>query len=161
MTTIEPTTARLWTRDYLLDLLVAHCIFASYGAMYTLIPLYVIERGGADWQIGLVIGSFGIVGLVVRPFAGQWIYSIGAKTDRLHWDHRVRSRYPASHPRSRCVDDRAGESVPGRGAGAVFGGHLHNRGQPRARDTDAPRLWATWVTRYRQRACTRRRLRSG
>ena len=72
-------TARLWTRDYLLDLLVAHCIFASYGAMFTLIPLYVIERGGADWQIGIVIGSFGIVGLVVRPFAGQWIHSIGAK----------------------------------------------------------------------------------
>ena len=79
MTPIEPTTARLWTRDYLLDLLVAHCIFASYGAMFTLIPLYVIERGGADWQIGIIIGSFGIVGLVVRPFAGQWIYSIGAK----------------------------------------------------------------------------------
>ncbi len=70
---------RLWTRDYLLDLLVAHCIFASYTAMFTLIPLYVIERGGADWQLGIIVGSFGIVGLVVRPFAGQWIYSIGAK----------------------------------------------------------------------------------
>ena len=77
MTTTEP--ARLWTRDYVLDLLVAHCIFASYTAMFTLIPLYVIERGGADWQLGIIVGSFGIVGLVVRPFAGQWIYSIGAK----------------------------------------------------------------------------------
>ena len=47
--------------------------------MFTLIPLYVIERGGADWQIGIIVGSFGIVGLVVRPFAGQWVYSIGAK----------------------------------------------------------------------------------
>ena len=47
--------------------------------MFTLIPLYVIERGGADWQLGIIVGSFGVVGLVVRPFAGQWVYSLGAK----------------------------------------------------------------------------------
>ena len=81
MTPTSPDSApsRLWTRDYLLDLLVAHCIFASYGAMFTLIPLYVIERGGADWQLGVIVGSFGIVGLGVRPFAGQWVYSLGPK----------------------------------------------------------------------------------
>ena len=77
MTPSSPS--RLWTRDYLLNLLVAHCIFASYTAMFTLIPLYIIERGGADWQLGIIVGSFGIVGLVVRPFAGQWVYSLGAK----------------------------------------------------------------------------------
>ncbi len=47
--------------------------------MFTLIPLYVIERGGADWQLGIVVGSFGIVGLIVRPFAGRWVYTFGAK----------------------------------------------------------------------------------
>ena len=73
------TPTSLWTRDYLLDLLVSHCIFASYTAMFTLIPLYVIERGGADWQLGIIVGSFGVVGLIVRPFAGQWVYSLGAK----------------------------------------------------------------------------------
>ena len=73
----DPT--RLWTRDYVLNLLVAHCIFAAYTAMFTLIPLYVIDRGGADWQLGIIVGSFGIVGLMVRPFAGRWVYSLGAK----------------------------------------------------------------------------------
>ena len=77
--TSQATPTRLWTRDYLLDLLAAHCIFASYTAMFTLIPLYVIDRGGADWQLGIIVGSFGVVGLVVRPFAGQWVYSLGAK----------------------------------------------------------------------------------
>ena len=77
--TSTDTPTRLWTRDYLLDLIVSHCIFASYTAMFTLIPLYVIERGGADWQLGIIVGSFGVVGLVVRPFAGQWVYSLGAK----------------------------------------------------------------------------------
>ena len=81
MTPTDPAPAplRLWTRDYVLNLLVAHCIFAAYTAMFTLIPLYVIERGGADWQLGIIVGSFGIVGLVVRPFAGRWVYSLGAK----------------------------------------------------------------------------------
>ena len=82
-TNLTPTTetvpSRLWTWDFVLNLLVGHCIFASYTAMFTLIPLYVIERGGADWQLGIIVGSFGIVGLVVRPFAGQWVYSLGAK----------------------------------------------------------------------------------
>ena len=79
----EPT--RLWTRDFVLNLLVAHCIFASYTAMFTLIPLYVIERGGADWQLGIIVGSFGVVGLVVRPFAGQWVYSIGEMPVASYW----------------------------------------------------------------------------
>ena len=78
-TSPDSTPTSLWTRDYLLDLIVSHCIFASYTAMFTLIPLYVIERGGADWQLGIIVGSFGVVGLVVRPFAGQWVYSLGAK----------------------------------------------------------------------------------
>ena len=52
-TTSQDELARLWTRDFVLNLLVAHCIFASYTAMFTLIPLYVVGRGGAE------TGSFG------------------------------------------------------------------------------------------------------
>ena len=47
--------------------------------MYTIIPLYVVERGGDEMQLGIVVGSFGVVGLVVRPLAGRWVYSVGAK----------------------------------------------------------------------------------
>ena len=63
----------------MLSLLVAHCLFAAYTAMFTLIPLYVFDRGGDEWQLGIVVGSFGIVGLLVRPFAGRWVATIGAK----------------------------------------------------------------------------------
>ena len=66
-----------WT-SYL-NLLVAHCLFVSYTAMFTIIPLYVVERGGGELELGIVIGSFGIVGLLVRPLAGRWVYSVGAK----------------------------------------------------------------------------------
>ena len=75
----EPDVRRLWTLDFVLNLAIAHCQFAAYTAMFTLIPLYVLYRGGDEWQLGIVVGSFGIVGLMVRPFAGRWIYTIGAK----------------------------------------------------------------------------------
>ena len=71
--------SRLWTLDFVLNLLVAHCLFVAYTAMYTIIPLYVVERGGDELQLGIVVGSFGVVGLLVRPLAGRWVYSVGAK----------------------------------------------------------------------------------
>lgn len=70
---------RLWTLDYALDLMVGHFLFASYTALFTIIPLYVIHRGGETWHIGVVIGSFGISGLLIRPFGGRWVYTLGAK----------------------------------------------------------------------------------
>ena len=70
---------RLWTADFVLNLLTAHFLFASFTALYTLIPPYVLHRGGQEWQIGVVIGSFGVVSLVVRAFAGRWISRFGAK----------------------------------------------------------------------------------
>ena len=44
-----------------------------------MVPLYVLHRGGEEWQVGIVVGSFGIVSLLVRPFAGKWTYLLGAK----------------------------------------------------------------------------------
>ena len=44
-----------------------------------MVPPYVLHRGGEEWHIGLVVGSFGIVALVARPFAGKLTYQLGAK----------------------------------------------------------------------------------
>ena len=70
---------RLWTLDYVLNLLVGHFLFVSYAALFTIIPLYVIHRGGETWHIGIVIGAFGVSGLLIRPFGGKWVYTLGAK----------------------------------------------------------------------------------
>ena len=68
----------LWTRDFVLDLLTGHFTFAGYTALFTIIPLYVLDLGGKEWQLGVVIGSFGVVGLLIRPFAGRWVSIFGA-----------------------------------------------------------------------------------
>ncbi|MCI0791591.1 MAG: MFS transporter, partial [Chloroflexi bacterium] len=70
---------RLWTTDFVLNLLVGHFMFASYTSLLTIIPPYVFHRGGQEWQLGIIIGSFGIVGIFIRPFAGRWINILGAK----------------------------------------------------------------------------------
>ena len=75
----SPSDNRLWTRDFVLDLLTAHFMFVAYTAMFTVIPLYTQALGGDETALGIVVGSFGVVGLLVRPFAGRWVYSLGAK----------------------------------------------------------------------------------
>ncbi len=70
---------RLWTLDFVLNLLTAHFMFAGYTAILTVIQPYVIYRGGDDWTLGLIVGAFGVVGLAIRPFGGQWIYALGPK----------------------------------------------------------------------------------
>ena len=86
----------LWSRDFVLNLIVAHCVFVAYTAMSPIIPLYAEHRGAADIrlpiglgdfapvisqeiQLGIIVGSFGLIGLIVRPFTGRWVYTFGAK----------------------------------------------------------------------------------
>ena len=70
----------LWTVDFVMLVLVQHFLFASYTSLFTVIPPYVLDLGGAEWQIGIVVGSIGIVSLAVRPFAGRWTYLLGGKS---------------------------------------------------------------------------------
>jgi MFS family permease len=69
----------LWTVDFVLNLLTAHFMFSSYTALVTVVPLYVLDRGGEAWHVGVVVGSFGVIGVVIRPFGGRWVYSLGAR----------------------------------------------------------------------------------
>jgi MFS family permease len=44
--------------------------FAAFYMLLVPLPPYLVELGLADWQVGLVLGSFGIAALVGRPLAG-------------------------------------------------------------------------------------------
>ena len=76
---LSQTRQSLWTIDFVLDLLTAHFLFVCFTSLFTIVALYVLDRGGQEWQIGVVVGSFGVVSLAVRPFAGRWVYRLGAK----------------------------------------------------------------------------------
>lgn len=53
-----------------------------FAAFYTLIvpmPLYLADIGLPDWQIGFIMGAFGIASLIGRPLAGALCDSIGVR----------------------------------------------------------------------------------
>lgn len=53
-----------------------------FGAFYALlvpIPLYLEAEGFPDWQIGFVLGAFGVASLVGRPLAGAFSDSLGSR----------------------------------------------------------------------------------
>ena len=72
-------TEGLWTKDLVLNLCISHFMFASYTAMLTIIPLYVLDLGGSEWQTGVVVGSFGLLSIPIRQMSGRWITNFGAK----------------------------------------------------------------------------------
>ena len=63
---------RLWTFDFALTLLGTIGFFSSFFYLLAVLPDYIDEIGGAKWQIGLIVGGFNVVPLVLRPFAGRW-----------------------------------------------------------------------------------------
>ena len=70
----------LWTTDFVLTLLAGHFMFAGYTATLTIIPPLAIDLGGdLAYHLPLIVAAFGFVGLVIRPFGGQWIYTLGPK----------------------------------------------------------------------------------
>ena len=70
---------RLWSWDFIMALGMLQFIFAAFTAQYTVIPEYVLHRGGEEWQLGIVIASFSIATMVVRPFMGRWVGKFGPK----------------------------------------------------------------------------------
>lgn len=51
-----------------------------FAAFYTLIvpmPMYLVAIGLPDWQVGFIMGAFGVASLVGRPFAGMLCDRIG------------------------------------------------------------------------------------
>ncbi len=62
----------LWSRDYVLTLLTTFSFFASLFYLTTTLPDYIDEVGGAEWEVGLVVGAFAVVPIVLRPYVGRW-----------------------------------------------------------------------------------------
>ena len=73
------SSRRLWSRDYVLTMLIGHFLFVSYTSMFTVIPNYVKDLGGENWHIGVVVGAFGVLSLFVRPYVGRLIAMFGPK----------------------------------------------------------------------------------
>ena len=63
---------RLWTADFVLTLLGTFSFFGSFFYLISVLPDYIDHIGGSKWQVGLIVGGFSVVPIVLRrsPDAG-------------------------------------------------------------------------------------------
>lgn len=77
---IEPQISnKLWTRNFVLILIVNFIMFFSFYMLLTTLPIYVKFLSGQETLAGFAMGIFLISSLLIRPFAGRAIDSHGRK----------------------------------------------------------------------------------
>src|ERR1051326_2308483 len=64
---------------YWLAWLATVTFFAGFYALLVPLPRYLAAIGLPDWQIGLVLGAFGVASLIGRPAAGLATDRAGAR----------------------------------------------------------------------------------
>ncbi len=69
----------LWTRAFVVTSISNLFLFLSFQMLIPTLPIFVERMGGDATQVGLVIGVFTISALLVRPFAGKWLDTIGRR----------------------------------------------------------------------------------
>ena len=72
-------TEKIWTKDFILIFSAKFFIFLGFQMTLPTIPLFVEHLGGNDRLIGLTVGIFTVSALLVRPFAGRALETIGRK----------------------------------------------------------------------------------
>jgi len=65
-------TNKLWTLDFILTLLTSFSFFAGAFYLVTVLPNYIQELGGSPFQVGLVVGAWGYLPLVLRLYVGKF-----------------------------------------------------------------------------------------
>ncbi len=70
---------KLWTKNFMLVVLINLIIFFGFQMLMPTLPVYVEKLGGSESAAGFVIGIFAISAVVIRPFAGRAIDIYGRK----------------------------------------------------------------------------------
>lgn len=78
-TLIQEHRPRLWTIDFGLGLLLCFFFFAAFDALMPTLPLYAAAQGAVDWQIGVIVGAYGLAALGLRPLSGRATERLGTR----------------------------------------------------------------------------------
>ncbi len=71
---------RLWTKDFISVSLSAFFAFLVFYTLTATLPIYVLnDLGQKQSQVGLVITVFLISAVIIRPFSGIWLDTIGRR----------------------------------------------------------------------------------
>ncbi|MCL6450221.1 MAG: MFS transporter [Acetobacteraceae bacterium] len=71
---VAPSAApRLLTVRFALTCAAIFFLFGSFFLLMPAIPLYVLEAGGSEGEVGLVVGAFSVSSLLLRPPVGRGV----------------------------------------------------------------------------------------
>lgn len=70
--TLPPRRPRLWTLQYVLSLMGTFSFFACFFYLTTTLPTELIDIGASLFEIGLIVGGYNLISIVLRPFVGRW-----------------------------------------------------------------------------------------
>lgn len=71
---------QLWTKNYILTIVVSLLVGSAINMLMTTIPLYAKYLGGNNTMSGLVVGVYAFSSLLCRPFVGRLLDQRGRKT---------------------------------------------------------------------------------
>jgi MFS family permease len=74
---------RIFSSDFLYLLTGGFSFYTSMWLMMTYIPSYVLNLGGSEADIGLVLSAFAFMALLSRPFVGRMVDVLGRKSVAL------------------------------------------------------------------------------
>ncbi|SNQ62818.1 MFS transporter [Candidatus Methanoperedens nitratireducens] len=74
-----PKNEKLFTRNFVLTSLSTFAIFTSFYFLLVTLPIYILELGGSESEIGLIIGVFTISAVLLRPFIGMGVDIVGRR----------------------------------------------------------------------------------
>jgi predicted MFS family arabinose efflux permease len=70
---------KLFTKNFVLTSLSTFAIFTSFYFLLVTLPIYILQLGGTESEIGFIIGVFTISAVLSRVFIGQEINRRGRK----------------------------------------------------------------------------------
>ena len=71
--------AQIWTKPFILVILVQFLMFTSMYILLPTLPVYAKSIGGSETVAGLIVGLFTFAAVLVRPFSGNLLDSKGRK----------------------------------------------------------------------------------
>jgi MFS family permease len=74
-----PKNEKLFTKNFVLTSLSTFAIFTSFYFLLVTLPIYILQLGGSESEIGFIIGVFTISAVLLRVFIGQEINRRGRK----------------------------------------------------------------------------------
>lgn len=69
----------LWTKEFVILALSNFMLFVAFQMLIPTLPVYITDKGGDQLAVGLVVSLFTVSALLVRPFTGKALDSMGRR----------------------------------------------------------------------------------